>query len=310
MTPYKTTNKHKLMDTPTNETKQLILEHERMREVGDRMKQRERNYESNIPNDSGYMVRLDGHGFSKFTKGFHQPFDIRFTQAMVFTMNDLLDIFQAKTGYTHSDEITLIFSPAQSPDNQDDTVREHLLKARTQKLATLMAGCASSRFNHHLQQIMKNVKPGEYTDNHLNKFIGGVAYFDARIFVTSDKEAVEFLEHRSRYDCPRNCVSAYAMAHFSSKQLHKVNMQQAIDMLLEEKGIDWHTVCPEHFKTGVYAKKVLYEKLIEVGPDKGKMCTRGRIENRCLPDKATVTPDLVWGKYWPADVKIGKEFYG
>ncbi len=80
--------------------------------LGDRMKKYENSIDSKItiqPTES-FVVRLDGRSFSKFTHKFTKPFDIVFIKAMGKTMIDLVDEFEAQTGYTHSDEITLIFN--------------------------------------------------------------------------------------------------------------------------------------------------------------------------------------------------------
>merc|ERR550525_2009160 len=58
------------------------------------------------------IVRLDGHCFSTFTKGFVRPFDVNLHRAMVLTTADLVNRFHAQTGYTQSDEITLIWDAA------------------------------------------------------------------------------------------------------------------------------------------------------------------------------------------------------
>jgi tRNA(His) 5'-end guanylyltransferase len=57
------------------------------------------------------LCRIDGHKFSTFTRGFTKPFDTRIHDAMVATTVDLVDQFGCATGYTFSDEITLVFTP-------------------------------------------------------------------------------------------------------------------------------------------------------------------------------------------------------
>ena len=43
--------------------------------LGDRMKEYESCYGFKIPNRSYVIIRLDGKGFSKYTKAFDKPFD-------------------------------------------------------------------------------------------------------------------------------------------------------------------------------------------------------------------------------------------
>ena len=77
-------------------------------ELGDRLKEYEKRSETNISPDEHLIIRIDGHKFSKFTKGFETPFDDVFREAMVRTAEDLHERFNAYTTYTQSDEITLL----------------------------------------------------------------------------------------------------------------------------------------------------------------------------------------------------------
>ena len=52
-----------------------------MEELGDRVKMFEAEREYSIPRDRAFALRLDGHGFSKLTKGFKKPFDEDFSRA-------------------------------------------------------------------------------------------------------------------------------------------------------------------------------------------------------------------------------------
>ena len=74
--------------------------------LGNSLKGYEKEFETHIPYDNHIIIRLDGHGFSKFTKGFKKPFDEILHRAMVETTKDLVKEFQAVSGYTQSDEIT------------------------------------------------------------------------------------------------------------------------------------------------------------------------------------------------------------
>ena len=78
--------------------------------LGDRMK----SYESLSTSRKAFkgqplVVRLDGKSFHTFTKGLARPFDQRLSSLMVETTKALVDRFQAKVGYTQSDEITLVW---------------------------------------------------------------------------------------------------------------------------------------------------------------------------------------------------------
>lgn len=58
------------------------------------------------------VIRVDGRGFSKFTKSrFKKPFDRNFYKLMVQTAQELLQEMQGIYAYTESDEISLLFPP-------------------------------------------------------------------------------------------------------------------------------------------------------------------------------------------------------
>lgn len=54
------------------------------------------------------VVRVDGHCFSKFTKRFTKPYDMRIVDAMNAATMALVQEFHAIIGYTQSDEITIV----------------------------------------------------------------------------------------------------------------------------------------------------------------------------------------------------------
>ena len=79
--------------------------------LGDRQKFYEKTTERVIDPSQYIIVRIDGHKFSKFTKGFNKPFDEVLSTAMIETTKELVKRFNAVTGYTQSDEITLLIPP-------------------------------------------------------------------------------------------------------------------------------------------------------------------------------------------------------
>ncbi len=195
---------------------------------------RMRNYEElsygikKVDPSSPFIIRLDGNGFSKFTRNLEKPFDIKFSNAMIETCKDLVNKFGASTGYTHSDEITLIF-----PRCNEESV--HMHNGKTMKLVSLTAAYCSVRFNYHLK-----------TDQSV--------IFDSRIIVYP--EPYEILNHmlwRSMYDCYRNCVSTYADTYVGKKKTMGVKIKERIKML-EEIGINFENV-DEHWKHGTYIKR-------------------------------------------------------
>ena len=82
-------------------------------------------------------IRIDGRGFSKYTKGMNRPFDKNFTDSMIETMKFLIEETDAIIGYTQSDEISLILSD----------IREPFFKGRISKLNSVIASMATAKFN-------------------------------------------------------------------------------------------------------------------------------------------------------------------
>lgn len=137
--------------------------------------------DSSVPSNAPFFIRLDGCAFSTLLKGVVKPFDSRITDAMVLTTGDLVSKFQATLGYTSSDEISLIFpackeDEAVSGDKKRKIERSHTYNGRMQKLSSVTAGYASSRFNYHLCKCPFE-DLSEVTRGRLHS---GVAHFDSR----------------------------------------------------------------------------------------------------------------------------------
>ena len=85
-----------------------------------------------------YVIRLDGHAFSNFTRGLQKPYDYNFHKAFSNTAMYLMKEFRADTAYTHSDKISLLFYPQRT--KKDDGWREPLYGGRIQKMISICAG--------------------------------------------------------------------------------------------------------------------------------------------------------------------------
>ena len=257
--------------------------------LGDRMK----GYESlvhqyhKIPPNKPFAVRLDGHTFSKFTTGFKRPFDQLFQTTMISTMNDLMTKFLTVTGYTHSDEITLVFKQTCTKEEFDTktTKSTHAFDGKVNKLNSLLAGYCSARFNYHITRLVNQHKD-EYSSELVEKVNLHEAHFDCRILLfPDDKEidVVNLLLWRSVIDCHRNAVSTYARHFFGHKRVIGMNSGQLIGMIEEEKEFNWEKDVPVFYKHGTYAKKELYQTEVIVPKTNEKvMATRQRIVNKCF----------------------------
>lgn len=265
----------------------LILDYVRSKQrpqksLGDKMKKYESSSEAYLDSRFPIVVRLDGKSFSRFTRGLtnvDRPFSNELTWCFMKTAEDLMDKYSPNVIYTQSDEISMVFMPKYS---EDGTLVNFVHNGRIQKLASLMAGFSSGRFNHYLRQAFdvenstvlpnKNILVGDreeplftsgrdtdYKAAVFERMNSGSAYFDGRIWnVPTGMEALNSIYWRAHQDCVRNSVSNLARFHFSTKELYKMNSVMKYDMLLD-KGVNWNDLNTCH-KYGVFLKKQKYLK--------------------------------------------------
>lgn len=284
--------------------------------LGDRMKSYEAATELHLDTSLPWVVRLDGHKFSSYTKFFKRPFDDRIHNCMVAACKALLVEFQPTTVFTCSDEITLCFpafdslhpelaAPAEQtpndetapkPDNRGMTM---FFSGRIQKVATLMSGLASVAFDRALREQVfdpaTEQKLIDYVETH-------TPYFDARVFNVPDvSQIVSNLIWRSHYDYRRNSISQLGRAHFSQKQLHGVNSTDVQNKLLTEKGVNWEDL-PGKFKYGSFFKRQQFVKTVVINDkDVDAIRTRTVEISFKFAQNGQAERDFLMTKYIPAD---------
>lgn len=206
-------------------------------EFGDRMKALEGAFTSTkVAADKWMAVRIDGRGFSKFTKGFTKPFDLTVHQAMVTTTKALVKETHASVGYTQSDEITLLYPPTEG---------ERIFGGKVSKINSVFASMATAHFNHHI---------GEGVDR--------LAYFDCRVWeVPSDVEASNTLLWRVQ-DARKNSISCYFRWTVGHKQMQNLSGDQMIQYLKDNGHSGWETLL-NFWKYGTYVKPVLRESYLD-----------------------------------------------
>lgn len=217
--------------------------------LSDRMKEYEQVYDAPIVRRIPVIVRIDGKGFSKYTKIIKakKPFDEALSQAMVLTTMRVADNIEGCVfAYTQSDEASFIILNDQSQESVP------WFGNRVQKIASITASMATAHFNNGLG--------------------GGVpvAYFDARVFaVPTIVEAANYLVWRQQ-DATRNSIQLstyYEVANklgkkTTYKQIHGLNTKQQQELLFKETGINWNDY-PTKFKRGVGIYKETFEKDID-----------------------------------------------
>lgn len=179
------------------------------------------------------IARLDGKGFSKFTKGLKRPYDERLSMLMIELTKYLVKETNANCGYTQSDEITLMWYV-------DDPNSSIYFNGRYFKMVSDLSAMASVFFNRKLS---------EYLPEKSDKW----PRFDCRVFnVPTLDEAVNTFLWREK-DATKNSITMAASEFYSHNQLHKKTGGEKQEMLFQ-KGINWndyHTF----FKRGSYVQR-------------------------------------------------------
>lgn len=276
--------------------------------LGNHIKSLEANYNFKIPSDKPFIVRLDGHRFSKFTKNLKKPMDKNFVKCMVETAKDLTREFLAVTAFVESDEITLAF-PSVIADAGE---RNHIYGGRVLKICSLTAGYASTRFNYHVGSLA--LECGELTafgrEALDDKMETGKAYFDARIFsCNSDEDAMNAVYWRFRDDTFRNGVNSLAQSVFSNDSfrniilysLHKKSLSQVIGMLKEQ---DIHLENQDsHLLYGTFVKRKIvkleaFDKFLKKEIVVDRTIVHADHINLCKMENDAERIKFVLSKYW------------
>lgn len=179
------------------------------------------------------IARLDGKGFSKFTKGLARPYDERLSNLMVETTKHLVKETNANCGYTQSDEITLMWYT----DKPDTTL---YFDGRLFKMLTDLSSTASVFFNKNLP-------------THLPEKAEKSPRFDCRVYnVPTLDEAVNSFLWREK-DATKNSISMAAQHYYSHNELMNKNGSEKQEMLFQ-KGVNWNDY-PSFFKRGTYVQR-------------------------------------------------------
>lgn len=242
--------------------------------LGTRMKEYEKESELVINPKDHIIIRIDGHKFSKYTKGMKKPFDNIFAEAMKQTTIDLLQEFNAVISYTQSDEITLLLPSLMNTEKHKGQNKPkwcHISGGRTQKLASLVAGFTTMSFNKHFGDILfKEISWNEYKTDATRKYLDimkekvGKAWFDCRVFgVPSDEEAFNAVMWRVR-DAEKNSRSMFAQTFCSHKELQNKTGLEQVQYCKEKTGEDWELI-EDRYKYGILVKKERYLKPVSGG---------------------------------------------
>lgn len=186
-----------------------------MRGISDRMKENyEFPYRMVLPMRLPTIIRIDGRCFHSFTRKMKRPFDEEFIENMAELTKYLCsEVSTSQLAYVQSDEISLLLHPYKKLESQAWFANE------IQKMCSIAAGLASSWFSLKY---------------------GREAVFDARVFVIPETEVCNYYIWRQQ-DATRNSIQMLARSLYSSKQLHKKNVNILQDLIME-KGMNWNNL--------------------------------------------------------------------
>ena len=211
------------------------------------MKRYEASAETLLVPRTPLMLRLDGKGFSKFTKGLAKPMDENLRLCMEYAAYELVkNIEGCRFAYTQSDEITLILVDYASRESQP------WFNYRMSKVLTVAASMCTGSF----------IKAALcFLPDHLVK--KGFPVFDARAWNLPKEEVANAVLWRQQ-DATRNGIQSLGRANFSHKQLQNKNSSEIQEMLFQEKQINYNDE-PTYYKRGFSLFKVNCEIEVEDG---------------------------------------------
>lgn len=238
-----------------------------MMDLGDRMKAYERSYETYMIGRLPVVIRVDGKGFSRWTKqtARKKPFDPELADAMAYACSQTASNIEGCVfGYTQSDEMTFVLRNDQSLESTP------WFGNRVQKITSVVAAYVTAYFNEMI------INSWEATPTPL-------AVFDARVFaVPSVQEAINCLVWRQN-DATKNSISAacyYEVAtkvgkKTARKLMHGLGQKQQQELLFQERAINWNDY-PIRYKRGIGTYRVVETKEMD-----GKSYTRSswKIDN-------------------------------
>ncbi|KAJ9456433.1 hypothetical protein DIPPA_21337 [Diplonema papillatum] len=142
--------------TPELHSLPPFLPKARWGELGDFLKAKEAEPRRAADGSQWMTMRLDGNGFSKYTKYLKRKGVIEagyapaFGEAMQAACKAVMEKFAGWVAYTQSDEMSVVIPPASVVRGQQ---MPHPFNGRTQKVGSLAASYCSAVFNHHIMTM-------------------------------------------------------------------------------------------------------------------------------------------------------------
>lgn len=186
--------------------------------IGDRFKDYENVNRNYLTIRTPVIIRLDGKGFSQYTKNFQKPWSTEIRDAFICGCVDLYKNIQGlKLIFLQSDELSLLIT------DYDNLKTSSWFDKNIQKMVSVSSSILTASFNKYMWE---------------NKITNKTGYFDSRTFILPKEEVNNYFIFRQQ-DSSRNSISSLAQQYFSHKQLQNKSSKDKQNMLIKEK-IDWH----------------------------------------------------------------------
>lgn len=219
----------------------------------DRMKSYENNYNIRLKNNSIIILRLDGRCFRKFTRDLDKPYDIDFSNLMAETCFNLKDLIpNIKFIYSVSDEINILIVNDSNEKGKEIT---RWYNNRIQKIISSTASLATLSFNKNIENIFRlyldkcskyeGINQKIFKENYkkyqiwVNKLYS--ATFDCRAFKIPRTEVCNYFIFRL-FDGKSNSIQSLAQQYYKQKDLDNKNLKEQLEMIKDKTNIDWNTL--------------------------------------------------------------------
>ena len=264
-----------------------------LKSLSDRMKEYENQTQTKLIKKLPVIIRIDGRGFSKFTRGFDKPFDVDLSnifQNVALSLRKSID--NVKFIYSQSDEISLLLTDWDHSKEENGGRIDTWYDYRIQKIVSVISSEATALFNKALYEKIKEYDAywvlASFNDLQNNKLKSEStaektsakqkllekklfkAMFDARVFNLPLDEVTNYFIYRQQ-DALRNSISGFARKYYSTKQLQGVNNTTKIEMVRNEYGIDFYDDIEQLQKVGFAIVTNL--KANDTGKDKFELDT-------------------------------------
>jgi tRNA(His) guanylyltransferase len=252
-------------------------------EFGDRMKDYEdretgRRFLPYIP----VYARIDGRGFSKFTRDAAKPFDKHISEAMIAATTALVVETKATIGYTQSDEISLVWTTREPGEDM-------FFRGKVQKLCSVLSGLATSAF---IVSLLKS--DSDWAD----RVVKRMPHFDARVVQLPNREEAANMILWREMDARKNAISMAAHSVFTHKSLQGLNSRQKVEKLDNEGAVIFDEY-PVAFRRGTFVRREVSSVAMpeevrmmipeKKRPEEGSLITRSTVSAVDMPQFNHVT---------------------